>query len=194
MRWNGYIYPVSVHVPLLLIRRIHLASRIDKKKFGAAYVNDGVQGGSPQFYNTYRFFEEVGFRSTEVDMQISFGKGEKFWTNVFPSELVAKHAKDIRKFGRVLKIIKMLEPVFAVISVQAMLSLFRFPKDFGNRLIYPLIALFMVRSYSFKVVENLLIVLRRALATRLRTSLQLFSNVSSLIQACVSSNTRLTHF
>lgn len=87
----------------------------------------------------------MGFKSTEVGMQISFGKGEeKFWTNVFPSELVAKHAKDIKKFGRVLKVIKMFEPVFAVMSVQAMLSLFRFPKDFGDRLIYPLIALFMV--------------------------------------------------
>ena len=62
-------------------------------------------------------------------MQISFGKGqEQFWTNVFPSELVAKHAENIKKFGRVLKIIKKLEPVFAVMSVQAMLKLFRFPK------------------------------------------------------------------
>ena len=24
---------------------------IDAEKFGAAYINDGVQGGSPQFYN-----------------------------------------------------------------------------------------------------------------------------------------------
>ena len=104
-----------------------------------------VQGGSPQFYNTFKFFEKMGYKSTEVGMQISFGKGgEKFWTNVFPSELVAKHASNIKKFGRVLKIIKMLEPLFAVMSVQAMLKLFRFPQDFGDRLIYPLIALFMV--------------------------------------------------
>lgn len=79
-------------------------------------------------------------------MQISFGKGqEKFWTNVFPSELVAKHSKDIQKFGRVLNIIKRFEPIFAVISVQAMLKMFNFPRDFGDRLIFPLIALFMVR-------------------------------------------------
>ncbi|KAL5523247.1 hypothetical protein ACEPAF_1514 [Sanghuangporus sanghuang] len=117
---------------------------IDADKFGASYINDGVQGGSPQFYNTFKFFEKLGFRSTEVGMQISFGKGEeKFWTNVFPSELVAKHADNIKKFGRVLKIIKCLEPLFAIMSVQAMLKLFRFPQDFGDRLIYPLIALFM---------------------------------------------------
>ena len=47
---------------------------------------------------------------------------------MFPSELVAKHAENIKKFGRVLKIIKKLEPVFAVMSVQAMLKLFMFPK------------------------------------------------------------------
>ena len=87
----------------------------------------------------------MGFKSTEVGMQISFGKGEeKFWTNVFPSELVAKHTSNIKKFGRILKIIKIFEPFFAVMSVQAMLKLFRFPQDFGDRLIYPLIALFMV--------------------------------------------------
>ena len=51
----------------------------------------------------------MGYKSTEVGMQISFGKGqEKFWTNVFPSELVAKHADDIKKFGRVLQVIKKL--------------------------------------------------------------------------------------
>lgn len=71
----------------------------------------------------------MGFKSTNVDMQISFGKGEeKFWTNVFPSELVAKHTANIKKFGRVLKIIKTFEPIFAVMSVQAMLKLFRFPR------------------------------------------------------------------
>lgn len=87
-----------------------------------------MQGGSPQFYNTYKLFETFGYESTDVGMQISFGKGqEQFWTNVFPSELVAKHADNIKKFGRVLNVIKKLEPLFAVMSVQAMLKLFRFP-------------------------------------------------------------------
>ncbi len=71
----------------------------------------------------------MGFTSTDVGMQISFGKGEeKFWTNVFPSELVAKHADNIKKFGKALKVIKKAEPLFAVMSVDAMLKLFRFPR------------------------------------------------------------------
>ena len=99
-----------------------------------------MQGGSPQFFNTYKFFEQFGsspssdsnskseFASTNIDMQISFGKGPaQFWTNVFPSELVSTHRANIRKFGRVLKVIKALEPLFAVVSVQAMLRIFGFP-------------------------------------------------------------------
>jgi hypothetical protein len=35
---------------------------------------------------------------------------------------------DIKKFGRVLKVIHALEPVFAFISVRAMLMMFRFSK------------------------------------------------------------------
>ena len=85
------------------------------------------------------------YDSSSVDMQISFGKGKsQFWTNVFPSELVAQHRADIRKFGRVLKVIGVMEPLFAVMSVKAMLGLFGFPREFGERLVYPLIALFMV--------------------------------------------------
>lgn len=66
---------------------------------------------------------------------------------------------DIQKFACVLKIIKALEPLFAVISVDAMLRMFRFSqvgpppsyrctlihpyyKDFGEVVVYPLVALF----------------------------------------------------
>lgn len=67
--------------------------------FGAEYINDGVQGASPVFHNTFRMFEDtLGYKATEVGMQISFGKGkESFWSNVFPSELVDQHREDIKK-------------------------------------------------------------------------------------------------
>lgn len=41
---------------------------------------------------------------------------------------VERFQSDIRKFGTVLKIIKGLEPVFAFISVSAMLKMFNFSK------------------------------------------------------------------
>lgn len=74
--------------------------------------------------------------------RISFGKGEDFWTNVFPTELTSKFQADIAKFGRVLSIIKTLEPIFAVMPVHAMLKIFKFSTDFGEKMVYPLVALF----------------------------------------------------
>ncbi len=65
---------------------------IDPHKYGADYINDGVQGGSPQFFNTYKMFEQVGFQPTKVDMQLSFGRepGKDYWGNVFPTDVIDK--------------------------------------------------------------------------------------------------------
>jgi hypothetical protein len=75
-------------------------------------------------------------------MQISFGTQSTFWSNVFPSPLIRTFESDIQKFGRALKTIKRLEPVFAFIPIRRMLTLFRFNPDFGDRMVYPLAALF----------------------------------------------------
>ena len=42
---------------------------IDANKYGASYINDGVQGCSPAFANTIRMFRMLGFEPTEVGMQ-----------------------------------------------------------------------------------------------------------------------------
>ncbi|CCM00268.1 uncharacterized protein FIBRA_02298 [Fibroporia radiculosa] len=115
---------------------------IDVDKYGASYINDGVQGCSPVFANTIRMFRMLGFEATEVEMQISFGKGKDFWTNVYPTSLVAQFQGDIARFGHVLTTIKRFEPVFAMIPVHVMLKMFRFSKDFGEKMVYPLVALF----------------------------------------------------
>ncbi|VDC07912.1 unnamed protein product [Peniophora sp. CBMAI 1063] len=115
---------------------------IDANKYGASYINDGVQGCSPQFANTIRMFRELGFNASPVGMQISFSKGEDFWSNVFPSPLTEQFQKDIKKFGKVLGIIKKTEVLFAFVPVHAMLRMFRFSNDFGEKMVYPLVALF----------------------------------------------------
>ncbi|KAG6810135.1 hypothetical protein H0H92_013167 [Tricholoma furcatifolium] len=117
---------------------------IDKEKYGTDYINDGVQGASPVFHNTYALFKTLGFSASDVGMQVSFGKDpeSEFWSNVFPSQVIDKFGADIKKFGKVLKIIKALEPIFAVISVSAMLRMFRFSKEFGDVIVFPLVALF----------------------------------------------------
>ncbi|KAK1926729.1 FAD/NAD(P)-binding domain-containing protein [Papiliotrema laurentii] len=116
--------------------------KIDAEKYGAGYINDGVQGCSPQFYNTIRMFDILGFKPTPVGMQVSFGKDKYYWSNVYPSQLSRSFASDIKKFGRVLKIVKMFEVIFALIPVHLLLRIFRFTPDFGERMIYPLVALF----------------------------------------------------
>ncbi|CAE6460581.1 unnamed protein product [Rhizoctonia solani] len=115
---------------------------IDAERYGASYINDGVQGCSPAFANTIKMFKLLGYECTKVGMQISFGTGPNFWSNVFPSPLVRSFETDIAKFGRALKTIKRLEPIFAFIPIQRMLSLFRFSPSFGERMVYPLAALF----------------------------------------------------
>lgn len=128
----------------------------DPDYYGADYINDGVQGASPVFHNTFKMFEEtLGFKATEVGLQISFGKGiDTFWSNVFPSELVERFSSDIRKFGRVLHTIKRFEPIFAVIPVDKMLRMFRFSPDFGERMVFPLVALFFGTGNETKHISS----------------------------------------
>lgn len=107
-------------------------------------MNDGVQGGSPAFKHTGHFFQKYGHDWHPVQLQVAFGKGpDAFWTNVFPSQLVEQFQGDIKKFGRVLNIIKWTMPVLGLVPIRIMLRMFMFNKDFGDKMVYPLIALFL---------------------------------------------------
>lgn len=69
------------------------SEEIDSNKFGASFINDGVQGGSPQFANTFAVFDILGFNPSPIDMQVSFGRDEDdFWSNVFPTHVISKSA------------------------------------------------------------------------------------------------------
>jgi hypothetical protein len=117
---------------------------LDKEKYGTDWMNDGVQGGSPIFKHTFNFFKRYGHEPQEIKLQVAFGKGKDgFWTNVFPSPLVDKYSGDIKKFGKVLKIIKWFMPILGIIPIKVMLRMFFFSKDFGDKMVYPLIALFL---------------------------------------------------
>lgn len=125
---------------------------LDKEKYGTSWMNDGVQGGSPAFKHTFNFFRRYGHEPQELKLQVSFGQGkDTFWTNVFPSQLVEQFSGDIQKFGKVLKIIKWTMPVLGLVPIKVMLRMFFFSKDFGDKMVLPLIALFLgtgtVRSF-----------------------------------------------
>ncbi|KAH8683046.1 flavin-containing amine oxidasedehydrogenase-like protein [Tricladium varicosporioides] len=117
---------------------------LDKEKYGTSWMNDGVQGGSLIFKHTFNFFRKYGHEPQEIKLQVAFGKGpDGFWTNCFPSPLVEKFSSDIKKFGTVLKIIKWTMPVMGIIPIKVMLRMFFFSKDFGDKMVFPLIALFL---------------------------------------------------
>ncbi|RDW93616.1 putative flavin-containing amine oxidasedehydrogenase [Aspergillus mulundensis] len=117
---------------------------LDSNKYGASWLNDGVQGGSSIFKHTFKFFRDYGYEPHEVKLQVAFGKGsDAFFTNVFPSPLVDEFRAEIKKLGRVMKVIKYALPILGVLPVKVILKLFRFSTEFGNRMLLPLLALFL---------------------------------------------------
>ncbi|OKL56770.1 hypothetical protein UA08_07924 [Talaromyces atroroseus] len=117
---------------------------LDPSRYGASWLNDGVQGGSAIFRYTFNFFRQYRHEPQEVKLQVSFGKGKGgFWTNVFPSPLVDNHSAEIKKLGKVLKWIKYTLFVTGVMPVKVILRLFRFSFDFRNKMVLPLLALFL---------------------------------------------------
>lgn len=140
---------------------------IDKDRYGASWINQGVQGGSEIFvrsllsysftqllmfsqqHHTNRMFEKEGYHSDGVTLHVAFGRDETFWTNAFPTPLLQKHGKEIKRFLKVIKLIHYLRPFFALMSIQTTLKLFLFSNDFINFIVLPMIALFLGVFCSF---------------------------------------------
>ena len=92
-------------------------------------------------------FKKQGFEAEPVDLQVSFGKGDKvslqqdveiprrsrrlpqFWTNVFPTKLVEKHQREIKRFNWTLKIMRWFEVFFALIPIKISLKMFFFSDE-----------------------------------------------------------------
>ena len=155
---------------------------LDEEKYGTSWMNDGVQGGSPIFKHTFKFMKRYGHEPQDVKLQVAFGQGQdSFWTNCFPSPLIHRFSGDIKKFGKVLKLIKYTMPVLGLVPIRIMLRLFFFSKDFGDKMVYPLIALFLGTGKTSSLAEpsNLL---TASQAIRPPTSLAPSSNGSSTTQ------------
>ncbi|GAA5827196.1 hypothetical protein JCM11251_001165 [Rhodosporidiobolus azoricus] len=116
---------------------------IDEKKFGAPWMNQGVQGGSWIYHHTFHHFKKQGTEAVPVDLEVSFGKGDKFWTNVFPTVLVDKHKSEIKRFKYAMKIMRWFEVFFALIPIKISLRMFFFSDEFINYMIMPSLALFL---------------------------------------------------
>lgn len=116
---------------------------LDKDRHGASWFNQGVQGGSYIFHHTCTMFARQGYHSDPVKLQVSFGKDDTFWTNVFPTEILAKHQKDIRKLVFMWKFMRWFEIFFALLPLQLVCKLFMMDEDFINVVALPMTALFL---------------------------------------------------
>ncbi|KAK6221353.1 hypothetical protein LQW54_001452 [Pestalotiopsis sp. IQ-011] len=116
---------------------------IDKERHGASWCNQGVQGGSYIFHHTTTMFARQGYHADPVNLHVSFGKDETFWTNVFPTKLLVKHQKEVRRLYRLLKIMRWLEVFFALLPLRLVFKMFLFSEDFINTIALPMTALFL---------------------------------------------------
>lgn len=116
---------------------------IDKQKTGASWLNQGVQGGSYIFHHTMTMFSRLGYHADPVKLQVSFGKGETFWTNVFPTQLLSRHQKEIKRFTFMIKFVRWFEVFFAMMPIKYLMRLFGFSTIFTNCVALPMVALFL---------------------------------------------------
>jgi predicted NAD/FAD-binding protein len=106
-------------------------------------VNYGVQGGSPKAHqNTIELMKACGFDIGYTSLEVSFGKGAFNWKNYESSPLQEKLRSETRFFGKILRWIARFELLTIFVSIDFVLSLFRFSEDFRQRMVYPLVALF----------------------------------------------------
>lgn len=116
---------------------------IDKNRYGASWFNQGVQGGSYIFHHTMTMFARQGYHADPVELQVSFGKDDKFWTNVFPTKLLARHQSEVKRLMFMLKLVRWFEVFFALIPMKIMFKLFMFSEEFTNTVALPMTALFL---------------------------------------------------
>jgi predicted NAD/FAD-binding protein len=116
---------------------------IDKEKTGASWLNQGVQGGSYIFHHTMTMFARNGYWADPVKLQVSFGKGDQFWSNVFPTHMLKKHAKEVKRFFYMIKVVRMFEIFFALLPIKYLVKIWGFSQEFANVVALPMVALFL---------------------------------------------------
>jgi len=116
---------------------------IDKEKHGASWLNQGVQGGSYIFHHTLTMFNRQGHHADPVKLQVSFGKGDHFWTNVFPTKFIQKHQKEVKRFFTMIKVVRWFELIFAMLPMKYLVKLWGFSTEFANIVTLPMVALFL---------------------------------------------------
>jgi hypothetical protein len=109
--------------------------------------------GKVDIRHTFHQFQKQGYEAQPVDLQVSFGKGDKvslhvielstvkltfqFWTNLFPTKLVDQHQKDLKRFATAIRWMRRLEVLFALIPIRISLKMWGLSDEFINYMVYP---------------------------------------------------------
>ena len=101
-----------------------------------SWQNDNVLQGYPIGFNPNLSTSRCHSREPpQLKTQVLFDKSnDYFWTSMFPSQLVEHFSGDIKKFGKVLRLIHRTVPRLWLVTVKNMLRIFLFTKDFGDKM------------------------------------------------------------
>ena len=75
--------------------------------------------------------------------QVSFGKDNIFWTNVYPTKLLERHQSEVKRFFTMIKIVRWFEIFFAMLPIKYLMKMFFFSYEFANTVALPMVALFL---------------------------------------------------
>ncbi|GAA5838422.1 hypothetical protein JCM3766R1_005541 [Sporobolomyces carnicolor] len=117
------------------------AISVDPTRFGTSWLNTGVQGGSHVYHHTIHMMAKQNVKPSPINLSFSFGKDEKFWTNLFPTGFVREHEDDIKRFRKALETMSKLSWIFGLVPVKHSLRFFRFSDEFIERMIFPTLSL-----------------------------------------------------
>ncbi|KAF2192471.1 hypothetical protein K469DRAFT_735456 [Zopfia rhizophila CBS 207.26] len=121
----------------------HPAEHPDKFEITLMDAIDYCDGQAHIFHHTMTMSARYGYHVDPVKLQISFGKDDVFWSNVFPTQLLARHQKEIKRFKRMLAIVRWFEVCFALLRIKYLMKLFWFSVEFCNTIILSMVALFL---------------------------------------------------
>ncbi|GAP89416.2 putative flavin-containing amine oxidasedehydrogenase [Rosellinia necatrix] len=116
---------------------------LDKKRYGASWCNQGVQGGSYIFHHTLTMFARQGYYADPVKLQVSFGKDDTFWTNMFPTQLLSRHRREVARLTILLKLMRWFGFLFALLPLRLVFKLLLFSNEFTDSVVLPMTALFL---------------------------------------------------
>ncbi|KAJ8108769.1 hypothetical protein ONZ43_g6324 [Nemania bipapillata] len=88
-------------------------------------------------------FARQGYHADPVELQVSFGKDDTFWTNMFPTTLLSRHRREVARLATFLKLMSWFGIFFALLPLRLVFRIFLFSDGFVDTVVLPMTALFL---------------------------------------------------